>query len=232
MTSTYQFFCQSLHTPSAEECLARVKAEYDTIRPLYAHQCSSAKLWQWTLPGAYEQAIKCSTDLSLAHDVVEAYIDPLIFASKCGLPKAIPFDFIVDIREAADMWIESGLKIKSEYAAAVPHELKELIFTRSININSAITSLNASVNSAWQTIMWAEEAARAHLASKPTFDFVVKTVQMKHKLEKHGVLTSLCKHNMLTLVSLGESKDRDTLYLISGFNIGWKCMHCTGDALK
>jgi hypothetical protein len=227
MTSTYQFFCQSLHTTSAEECLARVKAEYDTIRPLYAHQCSSAKLWQWTLPGAYEQAIKYSMDLVIAHDVVEAYIDPLVFASKCGLPKAIPFDFIVDIREAADMWIESGLKLKSEYAAAVPQELKELIFARSINIDAAVRSLDASVNSAWQTIMWAEEAARAHLASKPTFDFVVKTVQMKHTLEMHGVLSSMCKHNMLTLVSLGESKESDTLHLISEFNTGWKCMHCT-----
>ena len=227
MTSTYQFFCQSLHTTSAEECLARVKTEYEAARPSSVCQCSSARLWQWTLPGAYEQAIKCSLDLTLAHDVVEAYIDPLVFASKCGLPKAIPFDFVVDIREAADMWIESGLKIKSEYAAAVPHELKELIFARSINIDAAVRSLDASVNSAWQTMMWAEEAARAHLASTPIFNFMVKTVQMKHKLEMHGVLTSMCKHNMLTLVSLGESKDRDTLYLISGFNIGWKCMHCT-----
>jgi hypothetical protein len=227
MATNYQFFCESLHGVSYDDCLAKVKTEFEIMRPRAEcpTQCPHSSQWRWTIPGAYSKAVKKSLDQRTAYEVVEAYTDPMIFASKCGLPAAASFETVMDMRFNALTWIDEGLTLDNPRAENIPLDLKDLIFTRAISKNRAEQSLDKSVKLEWGRLMWVEIMAQQHANSVPVFDHLVKVIHMKETLEKNDVITSICVHNMLKMKSLGQRKDTDTLHLIATFET-WKCRCC------
>lgn len=228
MATNYQFFCESLHGVSYDNCLAKVKGEFDIMRPRAEcpTQCPHSRNWRWTIPGAYAKAINKSLDQRIAYEAIEAYTDPMIFASKCGLPAAPPFETVMDMRFNALTWVDMGLALDNPRAENIPLELKELIFSRAINRARAELSLDKSVKIEWGRLMWVEITAQQHANSIPVFDHLVNVVHMKEKLENRDVITKICVHNMLKMESIGERKDKDTLYMITAFETTWKCRNC------
>uniref|UniRef100_A0A6C0KA06 Uncharacterized protein n=1 Tax=viral metagenome TaxID=1070528 RepID=A0A6C0KA06_9ZZZZ len=193
MATSYLFFASSNHGMSQDDLLAELKKVYANNSDYNADICEHpiAQMWQWTLPFAYEKAIRASLNMYRAEEIIRLYFDPLYFASSCGLPTAVTKEEVEKQEEAVRHWLVEGLPWSGPAAKALPNEIKERIFNGAVYLEAAKDSLKDTSMRVWNLMMWAEIEAR-RLANRPEV-----LAHLEQVLRSKKVSSDICIHNLI-----------------------------------
>jgi hypothetical protein len=188
MEPTYAYFKRASKKGDYTTCL-------ETLKIVGIENINAYTAWGWTIPGIYEEVIKNSVNEHISKHVLENILQPLEFSSTLGLPRAITRSEVVELRTLATAWVHGGMDMSD---TTLSDEIKDAIFTKSINFEVAFKSFIHRVTTEWNKVMWASCAAREHLMQEEVISHVSALMEMKRQYENRGVRLTICLHNLLT----------------------------------